>query len=77
MHVNSHALPSVNSILLQHPVLYLDGNHGLAGLCICLLIEVQPSSNVRQDKLVWDFTVTYVILLSRAGDRILSQDPVP
>jgi hypothetical protein len=52
MHGNSHALPSVNFILLQHPVLYLDGNHGLAGLCICLLIEFQPSSNVRQHRLV-------------------------
>ena len=41
MHVNSHALTSVNSILLQHPVPYLDGNHGLSGLSICLLIQSQ------------------------------------
>jgi hypothetical protein len=46
--------------------LYLDGIHGLAGLCMCLLIEVQPSSNVRQPKLVCYFTVTYVMYLAYA-----------
>ena len=65
------------STLSCFSTLYLDGNHGLAGLCICLLIEVQPSSNVRQHKLVCYFTVTYVILLTRAGDCILPQLPVP
>ncbi len=34
------------STLSCFSTLYLDGNHGLAGLCICLLIEVQTSSNV-------------------------------
>ena len=65
------------STLSCFSTLYLDGNHDLAGLCICLLIEVQASSNVRQHKLVCYFTVTYVILLTRADDRILPQDPVP
>jgi hypothetical protein len=65
------------STLSCFSTLYLHGNHGLAGLCICLLIEVQPSSNVREYKLFWYSDLTCVILLMRADDRILPQDPVP
>jgi hypothetical protein len=65
------------STLSCFSTLYLDGNNGLAGLFICLLIEVQPSLNVRQHKLVCYFTVTYVILITRADDRILPQLPAP
>ena len=84
MHVNSHALTSVNSVLLQHPVPYLDGNHDRAGLSKCLLIQSQIQCTWRFNRLKTylntscsDDKVTYVVLYMRADDRILPQFPVP